>query len=442
MDYSDKRKLYEIRAYDPNGSRVIYSETTESPSLGIVGFSEKDGSLVAVHNQDSDYLQMFEMSLSNGAITGPLRKREDAELDGFIRDENQVVIGVSYSGLYQRYELFDEVLNRDIKAAISALPDASVSIASWSNDWQKILLYAEGGKEPARYMLFDRQAKKLSQVARDRPDIKPEEVGEVVTIEYKARDGLTISALITWPTNVAVDQRKNLPMVVMPHGGPESYDDVGFDWLAQYIANEGYVVLQPNFRGSGGFGAAFAAAGHREWGRKMQDDVTDGAKAMATMGWADPARTCIVGWSYGGYSALIGGALTPEQYKCVVSVAGVSDLKSMLGYEKRRRGADSRAYAYWSNIIGDPETEGAAIDAVSPHRLASRYKAPVLLIHGSDDLVVPDRQSEIMESALKAAGKPVTYMRIGKDDHGLVAPESRNKLLTALGGFLKQHIGQ
>jgi len=442
VDYNDKRSLYEIRAYQPDGNRVIHSETTDDPSLGIVGFSETEGSLVAVHNEDSDYLQMFEMSLSSGALTGPLRNRADADLDDFIRDENHVVIGVSYSGLYQRYELFDEALNRDIKAAINALPDASVSLASWSNDWQKILLFAEGGKEPGRYMLFDRAAKRLSRVARTRPDIKPEEVGEVVTIEYKARDGLTIPALITWPTNVAVEQRKNLPLVVMPHGGPESYDAVGFNWMAQYLANEGYVVLQPNFRGSGGFGASFAAAGHREWGRKMQDDVTDGAKALATMGWIDPARTCIVGWSYGGYSALIGGALTPEQYKCVVSVAGVSDLKGMLTYEKKLRGADSRSYAYWLSVIGDPDTDSAAIDSVSPHRLASRYKAPVLLIHGSNDLVVPDRQSELMEDALKAAGKPVTYLRIGKDDHGLVAADSRNKVLTALGDFLKKHIGQ
>ena len=230
-------------------------------------------------------------------------------------------------------------------------------------------------------------------------------------------------------------------MIVMPHGGPEAYDRVAFDWLAQFLANEGYVVLQPNFRGSGGFGATFAQAGYRQWGRKMQEDVTDGANALAAMGWADASRTCIVGWSYGGYSALIGGALTPDQYKCVVAVAGVSDLRGMLAYEMRQHGPDSRTYAYWSNVIGDLQTEGAAIDAVSPSRLASRFKAPVLLIHGSDDLVVPERQSQTMEQALKSADKPVTYLRIGKDDHGLVAGDSRNKALTAIGDFLRTHIG-
>lgn len=443
VDYSEKRKLYEIRAYDKSGrQRVIYSETTTDPSLSIVGFSEKEGTLIATHNQDSDFLQMYEMSLADGTLTGPLRSRGNAEIEGIIRDENKVVVGVSYSGLYPSYDIFDEELNKNLKAAINALPDAAVSLASWSDDWSKILLYAEGGKQPGRYMLFDRTAKKLSQVARSRPEIKAEEVGEVVTIEYKARDGLPIPALITWPAGVPVDQRKNLPMIVMPHGGPESYDSVGFDWLAQFLANEGYVVLQPNFRGSGGFGATFAQAGYKQWGRKMQDDVTDGAKALMTMGWADPNRTCILGWSYGGYAALAGGALTPDLYKCVVAIAGVSDLRSMLGWEKRERGANSTAFAYWTNVIGDIDQDADAIEAVSPYRLAKNFKAPVLLIHGGDDLTVPERQSDMMDQALKAAGKPVTYMRIGKDDHNLVAIDSRNKALTAIGEFLKMHIGK
>ena len=442
VDYSDKRSLYEIRAANPTGGyRVIYSETTKDPSLGIVGFAEHDGALVAVKQVDTDFQEMYEISLADGALTGPLRERPDAALSDVILDKNRIVMGVSYSGLYPRYELFDPVLNKEVKAGIAALPDAAVSIASWTDDWSKVLFYAEGGTQAPRYMLYDRTAKTIKQVARARPDIKPDEIGEVTTVEYKARDGLTIPALITWPTGIAPDQRKNLPMIVMPHGGPESYDNVSFDWLAQFVANEGYVVLQPNFRGSGGFGQSFAQAGYGEWGRKMQDDVTDGAKALISMGWADGNRTCIVGWSYGGYAALAGGALTPDLYKCVVAIAGVSDLKTMLGHEKRDNGRESRAYAYWTSVIGDPDKDGAAIEAVSPYRLAASFKAPVLLIHGTDDLVVPDRQSQMMNDALKAAGKPVTYLSIGRDDHSLVNADSRNTALTAIAAFLKMHIG-
>ena len=441
-EFSEKRSLYEIRAYDSSGGdRVIFSEQTKRPSLGVAGFSARDGALVVFKYEESDFPLMFEISLADGTFSGPLRTREGVAIAGSINDENKVVMGVSYSGLYPSYELFDEVLNREVKAAMAALPGQAVSLVSWTDDWSKILLYAEGGAHPPRYMLYDRPARKLAPVARARPDIKPEEIAEVTTVEYRARDGLTIPTLITWPVGVAADQRKNLPMIVMPHGGPESYDSVGFDWLAQFLANEGYVVLQPNFRGSGGFGLEFARAGYGEWGRKMQDDVTDGAQALIKMGWADPNRTCVLGWSYGGYAALAGGALTPDLYKCVVAIAGVSDLKTMLGHEKREHGPESRTYAYWKSVIGDPDADSTAIEAVSPYRLASNFKSPVLLIHGTDDLVVPQRHSELMEQALKAANKPVTYLRIGKDDHSLVAPESRSKALAAIADFLNKHIG-
>jgi dipeptidyl aminopeptidase/acylaminoacyl peptidase len=442
VDFSEKQSLYQIRAYNRGGSdRVIYSETTKRPSLGIVGFSEREGALIALKYESSEFPEMFEIALADGALTGPLKTREGAEIAGVINDENKVVMGVAYSGMYPSYELFDEQLNREVKAAVGAMPDSSVALASWTDDWNKILLYVDGGAQPPRYILYDRPGRRLTQVARARPDIKPEEIAEVVTVEYKARDGLPIPTLITWPVGVPADQRKNLPMIVMPHGGPESYDSVGFDWLAQFLANEGYLVLQPNFRGSGGFGASFAQAGYGEWGRQMQDDVTDGAKALITMGWADPNRTCIVGWSYGGYSALAGGALTPDLYKCVVAIAGVSDLKTMLGHEKRENGPESRTYAYWQSVIGDPDKDAAAIEAVSPYRLAANFKAPVLLIHGTDDLVVPQRQSELMDEALRAANKPVTFLRIGKDDHSLVAPESRTHALNEVAAFLKTHIG-
>ncbi|MEQ1784417.1 MAG: alpha/beta fold hydrolase [Hyphomonadaceae bacterium] len=443
VDFSEKRSLFEIRAMDPGGgSHVIYSETTKSPSLRIVGLSGHDGALVGTKEGNSEFQEMYEIALKDGALTGPLNAHTGAEIDGIIRDENKVVIGMTYSGLYPSYELFDDNLNRAIKAAVNALPDASVNLVSWSSDWSKILLFAEGGVNPPRYMLFDRTAKKIDQVARSRPDIKPEEIGEVITIEYKARDGLKIPALSTWPAGVPADKRQNLPMIVLPHGGPESYDPVQFDWLAQFLANEGYVVLQPNFRGSGGFGASFAHAGYGEWGRKMQDDVTDGAKALMSMGWADPNRTCIVGWSYGGYAALAGGALTPDLYKCVVAIAGVSDLTSMLGWEKQKRGPESSAYDYWKSVIGDPDKDGEAIEAVSPYRLAANFKAPVLLVHGGGDLTVPQRQSEMMDQALKSAGKQVTYIPIGNDDHSLVDNDSRRLMLTKLGEFIKTHIGE
>lgn len=442
-DFWEQKRLHEIISYDADGgTRIIYSEQTEIPSLSLAGFSEVDGKLIAVDRRASNFYQIFEMSLADGKLAGPLHVRGNADIEGVLRDRNKIVAGLTYAGILPSYDMFDPALDKDLEAATRALPDAAVNLVSWTDDWSKLLLYADGGSQPGRYMLFDRNAKSMRQLARSRPDIAPSDVGEVVPIEYAARDGLKISALMTWPVGVPVAERRNLPLVVMPHGGPESYDSLGFDWLAQFLANEGYAVLQPNFRGSGGYGQAFAEAGYKQWGRKMQDDVTDGVAALKKMGWADPSRICIVGWSYGGYAALVGGAMTPDLYKCVVSIAGVSDLRSMMGFEISSRGVNSSAYAYWKHVIGDPNIPADNIDAVSPARLADSFKAPVLLIHGTDDTTVQSRQSDTMEGALKRAGKPVTYIRIKGDDHSLVDIESRRTVLASVSQFLATYLAK
>ncbi|MBI1358953.1 MAG: prolyl oligopeptidase family serine peptidase [Alphaproteobacteria bacterium] len=439
-DFEERTNTHAVYAYDHGGARKIFSEVTPLIERSIVGYSRETKSLVIIDRAKSNFDGLYEMALADGSVSGPLLQRDDADIEQVIRDKDLRVVGVRYSGMYPSYHMMDPVLDRDLKAAIHALPEASVRLASWTDDWSKLLLYADGGDQPGRYMLFDRPSKTMKEIERSRPQIKPDDVGEVVTIEYKSRDGLTIPGLITWPAGVPANKRKNLPLVVLPHGGPEAYDAVGFDWLAQFMANEGYVVLQPNFRGSAGFGAKFVDAGYHEWGRKMQDDITDGVKAMQTQGWADPSRTCIVGWSYGGYAALAGGAITPDLYKCVVSIAGVSDLRAMLGFEIRRNGPNSQAYTYWTKVIGDPNKDRDAIDAVSPARLADNFKAPVLLIHGTQDTTVPSDQSDKMEHALKSAGKSVEYVKIRGDDHSLSNIESRRTVLASLADFLAKYL--
>lgn len=441
-DYSEKTQLHQVRARDNKGDwKSLYEKTTPLPEISVVGVTKDGQSLITIDSGDAEFMSVFTMSLADGKITGPVMQKDDADVDAVITDINRVVHGVRYSGMYPSYEMFDSSVEADINGVMRALEGSSVYLDSWSNDWSKMLFFVEGGAHPERYMLYDRSTKSLRVISAARPEIKPTDVGEVVVMEYKARDGLTIPGLITWPAGVAEADRKNLPLIVMPHGGPESYDAVGFDWLAQYLANEGYAVIQPNFRGSAGFGDAFTMAGYGEWGRKMQDDITDGANAMVKMGWADPNRICIVGWSYGGYAALAGGALTPDTYKCVASIAGVSNLREMLATERQQHGARSRTVTYWELLIGDSDKDRDAIDAVSPALHADKFKAPVLLIHGAADTIVPIRQSEMMNDALKNAKKPVQYIRINGDDHSLVDNASRRQVLTALGEFLRTHIG-
>ncbi len=441
-DFDDKSLEYSIRAYGPGGIRKIYSSIGDENRRNVLGVSEDQKSLVVSDLGDEENYAVRLMSLADGALGEPLLRRSDADIETAVTDHvGRVFRGVEYGGMFPTYKFLDPALDADIKGIQAKFPEAAVSIASWSGDWSKVVLYIEGGTITPRYALFDRKARTMDLIAAARPSLKGDDLGQVMTIEYKARDGLTIPALITWPPGVKEADRKNLPMIVMPHGGPESYDSVGFDWLAQFMANEGYVVLQPNFRGSRGFGESFTKAGYGQWGRKMQTDIDDGAKALADIGWVDPKRVCIVGGSYGGYAALMGGATAPDLYKCVVSIAGVSDLNSMLGEERRGGGRTNQDFRYWVRVIGDPDREGEAIAAVSPVNLAANFKSPVLLIHGTDDFVVPKIQSDKMQDALKKAGKEVDYMILQGDDHGLSNAANRIAALKRAAEFVGRHIG-
>jgi dipeptidyl aminopeptidase/acylaminoacyl peptidase len=225
---------------------------------------------------------------------------------------------------------------------------------------------------------------------------------------------------------------------VLPHGGPETRDNNEFDWWSQFLASRGYAVLRPQFRGSKGFGDAFRRAGFRQWGRRMQDDLTDGVLAMIQQGVADPRRVCIVGGSYGGYAALAGAAFTPDLYKCAVSVNGVSDLPEMLGSVKVQNGAESDSVAYWRDNIGSP-FDRRVIER-SPALAADAIRVPILLMHGVDDTVVPIGQSESMARALEKRNKPFEFIRLPGEDHWLSRADTRLRVLTEIERFLREHL--
>jgi len=227
---------------------------------------------------------------------------------------------------------------------------------------------------------------------------------------------------------------------VLVHGGPASRDVPGFDWWAQAIASRGYAVLQANFRGSTGYGDAFLEAGYGEWGRKMQTDLSDGVRWLADQGVIDPARVCVVGGSYGGYAAMAGPTLDTGVYRCAVSVNGVSDLRRMVDREARRRAEDENAAVrYWNRFMGAERLGDRSLDERSPVRLAAQADAPMLLIHGRDDTVVPVEQSRLMAQALRRAGKPVELIELDGEDHWLSRSDTRLTMLTAMIDFLLEH---
>ena len=230
----------------------------------------------------------------------------------------------------------------------------------------------------------------------------------------------------------------DMPLIVMPHGGPESRDDQAFDWWSFFYAANGYLVYQPNFRGSDGYGNYFRTAGHGEWGRKMQSDISEGVEKLIADGIVDKSRVCIVGASYGGYAALAGATLTPSLYSCAVSINGVSDLPKMLGSE-----AKSSLYSsdYWKILIGDRFSDSETLKAISPVDNAENARAPILLMHGKDDVVVPIAQSRRMARALKRNRKPHEFIEMQGEDHWLSRAPTRTEMLRESLRFINENIG-
>jgi len=336
------------------------------------------------------------------------------------------------------YRYFDERREALQKGLEQAFPGLSVHAVSTDVAGDKMVIETVGPRTPASYYLFDRNTHRATAIVASYPDLDTTALGEVRQYDYPARDNLHIPAYLTLPPG---REAHDLPLVVLPHGGPDARDDMRFDFVAQFLATRGYAVLRPEFRGSRGFGRPFTVAGLHQWGLKMQDDISDGVKKAISDGIADPKRVCIFGASYGGYAALAGATVTPELYACVISFEGISNLPDMMGYEKRQFRVDITNGSFTTTRIGDIFMDSAQLDATSPALHADRVSAPVLLLHSELDVTVPIEQSEMMEAALKKAGKKVQFVRIPGDDHYMSLEPTRLRVLQEVEKFLASSIG-
>lgn len=314
----------------------------------------------------------------------------------------------------------------------------SVRVISQARDNSRWLVRASAPNNPGQFYIFNVADRHMEFVGSIYPRLPETALGEMARVDYTATDGQALFGYLTRPPGAAPDAR--LPLVVLPHGGPEARDYLTYDRWAQFLATRGYQVFQPNFRGSAGMGKAFADAGRRHWGERMQDDITDGIDHLVTQGLADRGQVCIMGASYGGYAALQGGAAQPDLYRCVISIAGPSDLMGMLQYERLEAGADSDTYEYWVRSIGDPRADRARIEAVSPLRRAADWRPPVLLIHGDKDEVVPPEQSRNMDQALRRAGKEVRLVILDDARHSGWSTSQHSIILNEIESFLGQHL--
>jgi dipeptidyl aminopeptidase/acylaminoacyl peptidase len=413
------------------------------PEKVIVGFADDPAIAIVADRKGGDRFALHEYNFATRTFGRSLIDHPSVDVGwpiGYpVYDGNTGALGGACFAddvWFCRY--FDPLLTGVQQKLESTFSDAAiVRLLSWSNDRKRFVVLVSGPKNPGAYYLFDADNANVTAIGKHSPQLPENELGEQIIVKYPTRDGMKIPAYLTLPPG---RPDKNLPLVVMPHGGPEHRDTVGYDPWVQMLATRGFAVLQPNFRGSGGYGKRFTEAGYRQWGRKMQDDVTDGVKALIKDGTVDANRVCIVGASYGGYSALAGGAFTPEMYKCVVAIAGVSDLVDVLKYEENTGNPD--AFNYWKRWIGDPKVDMAEIKAASPINFASKFAAPVLLVHGKYDYTVRPGQSMLMSRALKEAGKPVELIIVEFEGHSFYLERSKLQLLKDLERFVTQHLGK
>lgn len=413
----DWKQLSVYNAISETGFRPVAVDPDLDVAYGFKGEGGRDA--------------FYSVALDGSARETLIFSHPQVDVDSTVRiGRGQRVVGVTYATEKREAVYFDKELAALGKALAKALPATPlIRFVDSSVDESKLILWAGSDTDPGRYYLFDKAAKQLRPMMLDRPQLDGATLAPMKPVVYSASDGTKVPAYLTLPPGGAA---KNLPAIVMPHGGPSSRDEWGFDWLAQYYASRGFAVLQPNYRGSAGYGDEwYQKNGFQSW-RTAIGDVNDAGRWLASQGIADPARLAIVGWSYGGYAALQSGVLDPGLFKAVVAIAPVADLGQLV--------EDSKNWSYHRlqrNFIGS----GPHVREGSPAQNAGRIKSPVLLFHGDKDRNVDVRHSRLMHDKLKGAGGQSELVVFEGLDHQLGDSDVRARMLRRSDEFLRTALG-
>lgn len=396
-----------------------------------LAFSATDPNLLYVESdRETGRGAVWEVNAQTGAFLHVVAADDHASVTGLVR--NNKLVGYEVGVDADRITYLDAGWQADFIALKKALPGHGIAIIDRTANGAQLLIESQKGVEPSEYWVLDKSSGKaqLINVAADYEGIDDAHVASVRRASYAARDGLQIPALVTLPVGY---QSGPIPFVVLPHGGPTERDPYRFDYLSQFLASRGYGVLQPQFRGSTGQGAAFVRAGNGEWGRKMQDDITDGTHWLVDQKLADPQHMCIMGWSYGGYASLMGAEKEPSLYRCSVAIAPLTNL--------RRYVKNIRFSLFTDANLPKFNNDNDVLDDTSPVKNAEKIQIPVLLIHGRKDYTVQAFESEDMEDALKSAKKPVKAIYFDEEDHYFLHEADRAALLKAVETFLATNLG-
>ena len=429
----------EILRVNSDGFKLIYS-CSVLESCGVAGFDAENKQVYLVTNKGEVDLTEIEMLDPASGST----KKYESDPENRVDSEGLLQSDVDYHVFFTRYtddkaRLYfkDKAFENEYKWLQSKLPGKEINFGARSKDENIWIVNAGSDTEPGETYVWNRKARKLDLQYRIREELPRDALSERKPYQYKSSDGLEIHAYLTLPKGLPT---KGLPLVVFPHGGPWGRDTWGYDTFAQFFSNRGYAVLQPNFRASTGYGKKFLNAGNGEWGRKMQDDLTWGVKALIADGTADAKKVAIAGGSYGGYATLAGVAFTPDVYAAAVAIVAPSNLITLLDaippyWEAGRKQMYTR--------MADPTTpEGKALlIAESPLTKAKDIVTPLMVVQGKNDPRVNIRESNQIVAAVRDNGKPVEYLVAPDEGHGFARPINNLAMVTAIEEFLPKYLG-
>ncbi|NLQ24459.1 S9 family peptidase [Shewanella sp. S-1] len=428
-----------------NITKVFYRKdgnwiNTDKLNLGLtdfkpLSFADDKNTIYAAGRSQGETLGVYKINLETGDKTEIIQDENVDPSNFWINGTNKQLYAVEFENGYPSYAFVD---NEDshaklLKDLLGALPGHQVRIVSETRDAEKFVVLAFNDRNPGDYYIFDTKKLKLEYLAAAKKWLDPEQMADVKPISFTSRDGKQLHGYLTLPFG---KEAKNLPLVVNPHGGPHGIRDWwGFDPQNQFLASQGIAVLQVNFRGSGGYGDQFERAGYQKWGSDIQHDIIDATQYVIDQGFADKERICIVGGSFGGYSALQSAVLAPDMFKCAIGVAGVYDLELMFNEGDV---ANSRSgTSYLKDVLGQDK---AVLKAMSPSENVDKLKANILLVHGGEDERAPIEQLESLEKGLKAHNYPYQKLVMDNEGHGFYNDEHRAKYYEQMLSFLKTNL--
>ena len=422
-----------------NSEKEPFSElitTNFKESFSPLYFDFDDKTLLVASNIGRDRTSIVRFDPINKKEISTLFEHPEVDVSTVLRSrKRKVITGVAYETDKSHYQFFDKQREELQNKLEIRFPGYEVTLSGQNRNEDKLLITVSSDRSYGSYYFYDLTTGSFTKLADISPWLKENDLAEMKPIKYIARDGKVINGYLTLPKGVPA---KNLPVIINPHGGPWARDEWGFNPEVQFLANRGYAVLQMNFRGSVGFGRAFWESSFKQWGKTMQDDITDGVNWMISQGFADPKRIAIYGASYGGYATLAGITLTPDLYACAVDYVGVSNLFTFM----------STIPPYWKpyldmmyEMVGDPEKDKELMTAASPVFHVDKIKCPLFIAQGANDPRVAKAESDQMVEALKKRGIDVPYMVKDNEGHGFGNEENRMDFYKEMERFFGKYLG-